>query len=189
VGHTLQSVVSATSSVGTTSSAAPPSFVVAAAKVLPYGVSSVGPSTTAFGANRKAAIKIGVGSAGRLVRLNVYLQRTATTGSQGLVGALYKDSKGRPGALVATTWHRTFSSSQPAGWYQLGFWSPVPMTPGSYWIGVIAGTSNGVAAFRWTSRTATRVTNYDPYSNGPSNPFGTATTDARLMSVYATWMG
>jgi hypothetical protein len=163
-------------------------MVVVAAQVTSVGVSTVGSSSASFGADRKTAIKIGVSTAGRLTRLNVYLQRTSTSGSQDLTGVLYQDVGGKPGALVATTWRRTFSSSQPAGWYQLGFWSPVPVAPGRYWIGVIAGSSNGVAAFRWKSWTAARARNVDAYSNGPSNPFGTASTGPELMSIHATWL-
>jgi hypothetical protein len=90
---------------------------------------------------------------------------------------------------VAKTWRIRFSSTQAAGWRQIGFWNPVPVTPGRYWIGVIAGSSNGVAGYRWRSSTGGRAQNYDPFSNGPSNPFGTATTDATLLSLYATWNG
>jgi hypothetical protein len=163
--------------------------VVTAASVTRLGVSTVGPNAGAFSANRKSAIKVGVGSAGRLTGLNVYLQRTGTSGTQDLIGVLYRDVNGRPGGLVATTWHRTFSSSQAAGWYPLGFWKPVSVTPGRYWIGVLAGGTNGVAGLRWTSRAATRVHNYDPYSNGPSNPFGSASTGPELISIHAVWTG
>jgi subtilisin family serine protease len=189
VGHTLQTVVTATNSAGATTSASPPSLVVLAAKVAAFGVSSVGPSAGGFVVNRKVALATRVTAAGRFTRLNVYLQRTRFTGYQDLVGVVYKDSNGRPGALVAKTWRIRFSSTQAAGWRQIGFWNPVPVTPGRYWIGVIAGSSNGVAGYRWRSSTGGRAQNYDPFSNGPSNPFGTATTDATLLSLYATWNG
>jgi hypothetical protein len=187
IGHTLQCAVTARNSAGSTTAAAPPSFVVAAASLDSLGVWSVGGASGSFSADRKVANKISVRSTGRLLRLSAYLQHGRTSGSQNLMGVVYKDSNGRPGALVARTWQRTFSSSQAAGWYPFTFSSPVPVTFGSYWIGIIAAQSSGVTGFRWVSRAGARAQNYDVYRGGPSNPFGTASTDAELMSIYTTW--
>jgi hypothetical protein len=101
---------------------------------------------------------------------------------------LYGDSAGRPSALLGSTPALTFSSTQPGGWYELAFGTAVPVTPGRYWIGLLSGRSNGVAGFRWTSSASCRAWNNDTYDDGPSDPFGTATVDAELMSMYATWV-
>jgi hypothetical protein len=64
----------------------------------------------------------------------------------------------------------------------------VAVDAGRYWIGLLSGRSTGVAGFRWTSRTGCRVWNNDSYDDGPSDPFGTYTTDNELMSLYASWV-
>jgi hypothetical protein len=42
-------------------------------------------------------------------------------------------------------------------------------------------------AFVWNSVSGARALNQDNYSDGPSNPFGTASIDSEQMSVYATY--
>ena len=151
------------------------------------GTTTVGPNSDTMSANRKRVNSVQVASAVHVTSLSLYLQPTSTSGSQVLEGVVYADSKGRPGALLGTTAVLTFSSSQTAGWYGLTFKSPLTLTAGAYWIGVLTGGTSGVAGFRWTNMTGSRAWNSNTYSKGPSNPFGSATVDSELMSLYATY--
>ncbi|MDQ2761438.1 MAG: hypothetical protein M3Y17_13705, partial [Actinomycetota bacterium] len=58
---------------------------------------------------------------------------------------------------------------------------------GRYWIGVITGASSNVAGFRYATVTASRDYNTNSYASGPSDPFGSHSTDGEQMSLYATY--
>lgn len=123
----------------------------------------------------------------------IFLRPSGTGGQQVLRGIVYADSGGAPGALVRTTDQLTFSSSDAAGWYDLTF--PRHRTPENpsglvvlkrerYWIGVIAGLGAGVAAVAYDVVPSFQDSNGNPYSAGPSNPFGPITTGDEQLSVY-----
>jgi hypothetical protein len=100
---------------------------------------------------------------------------------------IYSDSSGSPAALLGTTSELVFSSGQAAGWYDLTFSSPVTLTAGTYWIGVMTGGTRGVAGFRFNSVSGSRDYNANTYTAGASNPFGSFSTDGEQMSLYATY--
>ena len=52
---------------------------------------------------------------------------------------------------------------------------------------MITGASSGVAGFRYNSVSGSRDYNGNAYTSGPTNPFGSVTTDSEQMSVYATY--
>jgi hypothetical protein len=121
-------------------------------------------------------------------KLSIYLAPTATSGQQALRGIIYSDSGGSPGALVATSNELVFSSSDAAGWFDLTLPSPVSLSAGNYWIGMMSGSTPGVAGFRWDSVSGSRVYNSNTYTSGPSNPFGPiGGSDSEQMSIYATY--
>jgi hypothetical protein len=104
-----------------------------------------------------------------------------------LEGVIYADQGGLPGALLGVSSQLTFHSTDPTGWYDFSFPSPVALQAGTYWIGVISGTATNVTGFRWKRVSGARAINSNTYTSGPSNPFGTATIDAEQMSIYATY--
>ena len=61
------------------------------------------------------------------------------------------------------------------------------LAAGQYWIGVITGASNSVAGYRYDSVEGARDWNANTYTSGPTNPFGSFTTDNEQMSLYATY--
>ena len=69
----------------------------------------------------------------------------------------------------------------------LVFSAPVKLAAGNYWIGVISGVTNSVAGFRYDSVAGSRDYNTNTFSSGPTNPFGSFTTDAEQTSLYATY--
>jgi DNA-binding beta-propeller fold protein YncE len=100
---------------------------------------------------------------------------------------IYSDNAGKPEALLGVSEQLTFKSTNAAGWYALPFAAPVKLAPGNYWLGVITGATQKVTGFRYTSVTGSRDYNANAYGSGPTNPFGTPTTDAEQVSLYATY--
>jgi subtilisin family serine protease len=152
-----------------------------------FGKTTVGASSDVFSANRKRVNRYALSTTASLTKLSIYLAPTTTSGQQVLKGVVYADSGGAPGALLGTTEQLTFTSAGAAGWYDMSFASALKLTAGNYWIGVIAGTSARVAGFRYDSVSSSRDYNTNSYASGPSNPFGSVTTDSEQMSLYATY--
>ena len=189
IGATLEVSVSATNGGGTTTATSAPTAAVQPASQGPqtFGTTTVGSGSDPMLADRKRVNRASLPVAGSVSKLSVYLQSTATSGSQTIRGVLYADSAGKPAGLLGVTNPLTFTSGQAAAWYDLSFPTPVALSAGTYWIGMISGSSSSVAAFRYTSVSASRAYNVNPYGSGPANPFGSVTVDSELMSVYATY--
>ncbi len=152
-----------------------------------FGLTNVGANSDSMVPDRKRATKATLSATGNVYKLTMYLTPTGVSGQEVMRGILYADQGGSPGALLGVTNAFTFLSTNAAGWYDMQFPSPIPLTPGTYWIGVISGTATHVAGFRWNSVSHIRALNTNAYASGPSNPFGTATIDSEQMSIYATY--
>jgi hypothetical protein len=161
--------------------------VVQAGSSATFGKTNVGGLSDYFTASRKRVNRYALPVAGTVSKLSLYLTPTGVSGHQVLEGLIYADSSGTPSSLLAVSAQLTFNSTEAAGWYDLTFPSPVKLAAGDYWIGVITGTTGGVAGFRYDSVTGSRDYNGNTYSSGPSNPFGSFKTDAEQMSLYATY--
>lgn len=140
-----------------------------------------------FAANRKRVNRYALPTASGVTKLSIYLAPTSTSGSQVLKVIIYADNGGAPGALLGVSERLTFTSASSAGWYDLVFPSPIKLAAGNYWIGVITGASSSVAGFRYDSVSGSRDYNANTYTSGPTNPFGSFTTDSEQMSLYATY--
>jgi hypothetical protein len=152
------------------------------------GKTTVGGSSDYFAAERKRVNRYALPTAGSLTKLSIYLAPRGTSGQQVLRGVIYADTGGGgPGALLGVSEPLSFASTNAAGWYDLGFASPPKLAAGNYWIGVLTGASAGVAGFRYDSVAGSRDYNANTYSSGPSNPFGSVTTDSEQTSLYATY--
>jgi subtilisin family serine protease len=152
-----------------------------------FGLSSVGVNADQMPANRKRVNHYQLSTAVTVSKLTMYLAPTGTAGQQVLEGLIYADQGGSPGALVAVSGQLTFSSTNKANWYDLTFANPVALSAGTYWIGVMSGNTSYITGFRWNSVSKARAINTNTYTKGPSNPFGSATIDSELMSIYATY--
>jgi hypothetical protein len=157
------------------------------AGVYTFGKTSVGGSVDSFLADRKRVNRYPLSTAASVSKLSMYLAPTGTPGEQVIEGVIYSDSGGSPSASVATSSQLTFKSSEAAGWYDLPFASPPILAAGNYWIGVITGATSHVAGFRYDSVTGSRDYNTNPYTSGPTNPFGSFSTDAEQTSLYASY--
>jgi hypothetical protein len=51
----------------------------------------------------------------------------------------------------------------------------------------MTGPSGGVTGFRFTSVSGSRDYNTNTFSAGPSNPFGSFSSDSEQMSLYGTY--
>jgi hypothetical protein len=152
-----------------------------------FGKTTVGGAADPIAADRKRVNRDALGAAATITKLSVYLEPTGTSGTQTIKGVIYADASGAPGALLGTTNALTFSSTQTGGWYDLPFGSGLALAPGAYWLGLISGPSSGVAAFAYDSVAGSRDDNANAYSAGPTATFGTFSTDAEQMSIYATY--
>jgi hypothetical protein len=152
-----------------------------------FGKTSVGASSDMFVSERKRVNRYALAEPGSVTKLSVYLVPTATSGQQLMKGLIYADTGTAPGALLAVSEQFTFKSTNVAGWYELVFSSPVKLAAGNYWIGVMTGATAGVAGFRYDSVTGSRDWNANAYASGPTNPFGSITSDSERTSLYATY--
>jgi hypothetical protein len=186
VGSTIEAWVTAYNSVGSATAKSAPTAIV---PTLPstFGKTSVGAVSDRFASDRKRVNRYALTTGGTVTKLSLYLQATSTGGQQVMQGVIYADSGGSPGSLLATTKSLTFTSTSPAGWYDLTFPTPPHLAAGNYWIGVLTGATYGVAGYRYDSVSGSRDYNSNTYTAGPSDPFGPVTVDGQQMSLYATY--
>jgi subtilisin family serine protease len=188
VGSTLRVVVTASNGGGSGSATSAQTAVVqSSAGTGIFGLSTIGSNSDTMGTDRKRVNRFALSAAGSVFKLTMYLAPTGTSGQQVIKGVVYADQGGSPGALLGTSNEFTFHSTDAAGWYDFTFASPISLQVGTYWIGVLSGTTSNVAGFRWNNVSGSRALNSDTYSDGASPTFGTATIDTEQMSVYATY--
>jgi hypothetical protein len=184
VGHALR-VQETASNAGGSGSPATSSATSAVAGT--FGKTTVGTSSGMFSSGRKRVNHYAFGTAGSVAKLTIYLAPTGKTSSQVMKGIIYADAGGAASALLGVSEQLTFIGTGPAGWYDLRFATPVKLTAGTYWIGVLTGGTSNVAGFRYGSVSRSRDYNTNTYTSGPSNPFGTPSVDSQQMSLYATY--
>lgn len=142
-------------------------------------------------ANEKRVYKQTMPETGSIESISIYLSGGAS--SQVLKAVLYADNgSGAPGALLATSPEGTIGVSQAAGWVTFTFAAPVSRSAGDVvFLGYIAGATNGGASFRHEGTPSGPTRQYilaDTYSDGPTDPFGTASSsDQNIISIYATY--
>jgi subtilisin family serine protease len=154
---------------------------------LTFGKTSVGASSDSFLADRKRVSRYALPVAGSVNKLSIYLAPTGTSGQQMLKGVVYADASGKPAGLLGVSEQLTFKSTNTAGWYELAFSSPLRLLAGNYWIGAITGASSNVAGFRYDNVAASRAYNVNSFTTGPTNPFGSVSSDGEQTSLYATY--
>jgi hypothetical protein len=151
-----------------------------------FGTTCVGSASDYFLSERKRVNHYALTEAGSVTKLSVYLW-PRTSGQELLKGLIYADSSGTPAALLGVTNEFTYSNTDGTGWFDLLFSSPVKLVPGNYWIGVMTGPTAGVAGWRFDTVPLSRDYNANTFTEGPTNPFGTVTTDSEQASLFATY--
>lgn len=153
-----------------------------------FGKTNIGAKCATFTNNWKRVNKYHLGTTGTITRINVYLKKGTTGGTQQLKGVLYADNNGQPSALIAVTNQLSYTGSSANGWYGLTFAAAPSVKAGNYWIGILSGNAARVASYCYdTGASNVRKYNTNPYSSGPTNPFGNVSQDNRIMSLNATY--
>lgn len=153
------------------------------------GVSAFG-NQTRFGsgqgnvANRQVGTLTTLTEAGTLTSITAYI-RSRDSSPRQYRYAIYSDSNGQPGALIAQTPVGTMSAKTAWKWYKL----PIPATTlnaGSYWL-VLSYESNQMR-YRYTSGGSTRYNNVGAVTGGFSSTWGTSSSTLnRRFNIYATY--
>jgi hypothetical protein len=154
-----------------------------------FGYTEIGPKLdNATLENFKRANTFKLTEAGSVTKLSLYAvpgEAWKADKKQNIKAVIYADSSGKPSELLATGTQVAYEGT--TGWLDLPFATAVKLSAGTYWLGFIAGSETKVMAFKWKEVSKARAKNENLYTSGPSNPFGTYTTDNEQMSIYATY--
>ena len=142
---------------------------------------------TTLNSGVKAVIRYSLPTDAQAGAIRIFLHPSGTSGQQVLKGVVYADSGGVPGPLLGTTEQLTYQSSEPPDWHYLTFPSLLKLARGNYWIGVIAGDQSGVAAVAYDTVPGVLDFNANPYSAGPSDPFGPVVSGDEQLSMYMAY--
>ena len=135
------------------------------------GQSSV--SGRAFDANNIFAQRYD-GLAGHVLSCSAYL---ASSASGTMTMALYEDSGGLPGALIATTEEKAFSSTSSGHWEEFVFASPPAIVGGvSYWVACHPSATVGSRGSDGSTQNDAPSVQAQTYASGPPDPFGSASS-------------
>jgi hypothetical protein len=160
------------------------------------GEPEIGTLSRGLEADVKQVARYSLPTQGYAQDVNVYLQPTGVSGQQLLEGLIYADAGGAPGVLLDTTDALTYPSTAAPGWYTLKLprlRTPdnpsglLSLSPGDYWIGIIAGGDPGVAGVAYDPVPADLAYNANAFSAGPSDPFGPLSTRDERISMYLTY--
>jgi hypothetical protein len=155
-----------------------------------FGRTTIGTTpSSGMSADQKRGSKFTLPDKATLLGLSAYLdgQGGPSTGSQSVRMVLYNDSNGLPAGRVAQSNDGTIAAATTGRW--VTFTTPAtPLDPGQYWIVLQTGATQGIARNRGgDSPDNWYGLNNDPFTDGPSNPFGTGAAGTGTLSVNATY--
>jgi mannan endo-1,4-beta-mannosidase len=150
------------------------------------GQTNVGQSQGSLSSDGKRVNRYSLPTAATVNQLKIYLEPTSVSGEEAIEGVVYSDSGGSPDSLLGVSGPITYGSTQPEGWYTLVFPVPLKLAAGEYWIGVFTGGTSRAAGYRYDTVTGAKAINYNQFASGPSDPFGSYTTQNEQLSLYAT---
>jgi hypothetical protein len=102
-------------------------------------------------------------------------------------GVIYSDSAGSPNTLLGTSDEVNRDSWNMREWLDLTFSTGVALTAGTYWLGIHAGAQDNGSFFYFDTLAGKWAYNFDTYADGAGAGFGTATTQVKNLSIYATY--
>lgn len=149
------------------------------------GKLTVGPTAVTIAPDTKEVVRYAVGQAGWLPKLSAYLDGLAGGTHDATVKAVVYDAAGN---LIGTSAEVTVPAGSVAAWYDFDFSeasgvSGVSLLEAGYDFGLIVGGIDTVVRFH-SSGAGTSKKNADTYSDGPANPFGTATAGTDDMTIF-----
>jgi len=101
---------------------------------------------------------------------SIGVRGSADTATCRLKAVIYEDDAGAPGDLLGTSQEITVTPGYDA-YHYLPFVTPVDLTAGDYWLGIIVGDNTFLCRYA-SGDTDQCATNADTYSDGPADPFG-----------------
>jgi glucose/arabinose dehydrogenase/PKD repeat protein len=156
-----------------------------------FGDQTIYTSVDTAGQNLKEVASY-TATAGNVTKISGYLSGLgATSGTQNVEAVIYANSNGAPGTLLGVSSPVTITAGRGWGWVDFTFPNPVSVSAGTIWMGYIASGVGDLTQMRYLNQAGAMRYNVDAggYSDGPSNPFGTATSSNKHYSLYATLQG
>lgn len=142
--------------------------------------------TSGLAANTKRGSRFTLTQKGTLLNMAALVDGGGgPTGSQSLRMALYRDSNGVPGALVAQSNAMSVTSGSSSRWLYFPA-SATALTAGTYWIMIHSGSTNAITRIKGEGA-ANWHGNNDVYSDGPANPAGAGSLGTMTLSLFASY--
>ena len=134
--------------------------------------------------NTKSTSQFTLSENGDVTKLTVYFNDVDIFHNGGVLkGIIYDSSGDAANNLKGVTTEYTQVDNNTAEWEDITFASPVNLTAGNYFIGVISSTPKTTCA----DVAGNNNLNADTYSDGASDPFGEPITSTLQKSIYATY--
>lgn len=128
---------------------------------------------------------------GEVDTIGAYLDRTSTGGGYAVTGGIYTDNAGAPDALVADSAIQLSSniSRNSPNWYTVDYSvKPVLQPDTVYWLGVHFEKGSCLIYYDAGDSNQFATSLGDSYTDGLSDPFGSANYSAYAMSVYVSYI-
>lgn len=134
-------------------------------------------------ANKQIAVQVTLPQAGTLTSITGLVK--SPIGKQ-VRYAIYSDSNGQVGSLLAQTSVQSMSISK-LHWKRISLSSGLPLSPGTYWLAVSFDHANGVYRYA-TDGGQTRYNNNAAITNGFSSNWGSPTVSStRRINLYGVY--
>ncbi len=184
-GSAIRCVVTATNSSGSASANSNATAAVASAGGTFGRTSIAGTSTSSCNNNQQRANKRTVAFHGTVSKISIYLANPNAS-PQTIKAAIWADSAGSAGALLASSSGVVIAAGAAAAW--VDFTLSLAITPTDYWLGFLCGTTDGQANAYYVAG-ASGVEHYFSFvGTSPTNPFGAQNNWTEDYALYATYV-
>ena len=154
-----------------------------------FGDTTAETGVSASWANYKFGAEYTLAEAGVVSKLTIYLANAGTGHAAFYMKpVVYADSSGAPGALLATGSPVLVADSAAVARYDMPLAAPLSVAAADYWLGAIFDANAAGSQLRCVTTGGTMYYNADTYSDGATDPFGTPSTTAYKMAIYATYV-
>ena len=151
-----------------------------------FGQTSVGTTPVNFpNVSTKSASMFTLTENGNVSKLSIYFFGTNVSHMGGTgYGLIYDVTGSEPNSLKGTT-NITNIPDNIDQWVDFAFSSPVYLTAGNYYLGIIMATSTNLCTGEGFATTGTNRFNTDTYP--ADDPFGAGSASTNQKSIYATY--
>lgn len=142
--------------------------------------------TSGLAVNTKRGSRFALTQKGTLLNMSAYVDGGGgPSGAQSLRMALYRDSNGLPGTLVAQSNAMSMSAGSSPRWLYFPA-GATALNPGTYWIMIHCGSTSAVTRIKGDGA-ANWHGNTDTYSDGAANPAGAGSLGTMTLSLFASY--